>query len=166
MKELQGVLSVVGRLFLCTIFLMSAIGHDIPKFNDIVTNMMAPKGIPQPQLMLIGAIAFLIVGGLSVLIGFKARIGAFLLFVFLVLATYYFHNFWNISKDTLPKEQIAGLSDEAIQKRVEHEIEGQTIQFLKNLSMMGAMLFIMGNGAGRWSVDAYLARQPGTMPTT
>jgi putative oxidoreductase len=145
---------------------MSAIGHDIPKFKDITINMMAPEGIPQPQLLLAGAIAFLIVGGLSVLIGFKARVGAVLLIIFLVLATYYFHDFWNISKDTLPKDQITGLSDEAIEKKVDQAREGQTIHFMKNLSMMGAMLFMLANGACRWSVDASLARQPGTTPTT
>jgi len=37
----------------------------------------------------------LIVGSLSVILGFHARCGAALL-VFLVLATYYFHDFWTM----------------------------------------------------------------------
>ena len=56
---------------------------------------MAAEGVPAPQFMLAGAIVFLIAGSLSVILGYKARIGAALLLVFLVLATYYFHDFWN-----------------------------------------------------------------------
>jgi uncharacterized membrane protein YphA (DoxX/SURF4 family) len=33
------------------------------------------------------------------------------------------------------------------------------IHFMKNLSMFGAMLFIMGNGSGAWSLDEVLARR-------
>ena len=129
----QGVLSVVGRVALATIFILSAVGNKIPNF-DAVSKVMAAKGIPAPSLMLVGAIVFLIAGGLSVVVGYKARIGEFLLLVFLVLASYYFHDFWRLAD---PKEQ-----------------QEQTIQFMKNLSMMGAMLFIIANGAGAWSLDA------------
>ena len=129
----QGVLSVAGRVALATIFILSAVGNKIPNFSA-VSGYMASKGIPAPQFLLVGAIAFLLVGGASVVLGYKARIGAFLLLVFLALASYYFHDFWRL---TDPKEQ-----------------QEQTIQFMKNLSMMGAMLFIMANGAGAWSLDA------------
>ncbi|MDR3620056.1 MAG: DoxX family protein [Paludisphaera borealis] len=129
----QGVLSVVGRFALSTIFLLAAVGNKIPNFEG-VSKVMAAKGIPAPGFMLVGAIAFLIAGSLSVIVGYKARIGAFLLLVFLVLASYYFHDFWRLAD---PKEQ-----------------QEQTIQFMKNLSMMGAMLFIIANGAGAWSLDA------------
>jgi putative oxidoreductase len=84
--------------------------------------------------MLVGAIAFLLVGGASVVLGLYARFGALLLLVFLVLATYYFHGFWRLEDAQAQQEQ--------------------TIQFMKNLSMMGAMLFIIANGPGAWSLDA------------
>ena len=133
--QIRGILSVLGRLFLTTIFLMSAIGNKIPQFNS-VAEMMAAEGVPMPKFMLVGAIVFLIVGGLSVLVGYKARIGAALLAIFLVLATWYFHDFWT-------------MEGEAAQM--------QMIHFLKNLSMFGAMLFIMANGSGAWSLDDCLA---------
>jgi putative oxidoreductase len=167
MRELQGVLSALGRLLLCAILLMAAIANKIPHFSD-VAGLMGKKGIPAPEVLLVGAIVFLIVGGVSVVVGYQARIGAVLLFVFLVLATYYFHDFWNVNKERVLAEnkEAAVLSDDAIQKMVGREQVDQMNNFLKNLSMMGAMLFILANGAGRWSVDAYLARQPGTSPTT
>lgn len=131
----QGILTVIARFLLCVIFLMSAIGNKIPNFSGVAKNM-ASEGVPAPQLMLAGAIVFLIVGSLSVVLGFKARIGATLLLIFLVLATYFFHDFWTMKGEAVPK---------------------QTIQFMKNLSIMGALLFIIANGAGPLSLDHWLA---------
>ena len=129
---LRGVVSVLGRILLCTIFVLSAAGNKIPNFGG-VARVMAAKGIPAPQFMLVGAIAFLIVGSASVIVGYKARIGAALLLVFLVLATYFFHDFWKQSEPQAAQEQM--------------------IQFMKNLSMMGAMLLIIANGPGSFSLD-------------
>ncbi len=123
--------SLLGRLFIATIFLMSAAGNKIPQFSSVV-NYMESKGVPLPSLMLAGAIVFLLVGSLSVIAGFKTRLGATLLLVFLILATYYFHNFWTLEGEAQQAEMI---------------------QFMKNLSMGGAMLFLIANGGGRWSID-------------
>ena len=130
---LQGLVSLSGRLFIVVIFLSSALANKIPEFNK-VAGYMESKGVPAAKIMLAGAIAFLIVGGVSILIGYKARVGAVLLLVFLALATYYFHNFWTIEDPT--------------KKMTE------TINFMKNLSLMGTMLFIIANGAGAMSLDA------------
>jgi len=66
MKQLQGILAVTGRVLLCIIFLMAAVGNKIPHFSD-VAQVMDSKGIPQPKLMLAGAIVFLLAGSLSVI---------------------------------------------------------------------------------------------------
>jgi putative oxidoreductase len=129
---LQGILTVAGRTMLALIFLMSALANKIPNFNGIA-QVMGSEGVPAPQVLLAGAIAFLLVGSASLILGYKARLGAGLLFVFLVLATYYFHDFWTFAD--------AG------------ERQQQTIQFMKNLALMGGMLFIVANGAGPWSLD-------------
>jgi putative oxidoreductase len=128
---LQGVVSVVGRVLISTIFLMAAVGNKIPNYGTII-GVMDRQGVPQPQVLLPLAIVFLIAGSLSVILGYWARIGAALLAVFLVLATYYFHNFWDLTGS---------------------DREAQMIQFMKNLSMFGAMLFIIANGSGAWSLD-------------
>ena len=131
-RTLQGIVAVLGRILLCTIFLLSALGNKIPNFQA-VAGYMAKEGVPAPQVMLAGAIAFLIAGSLSVILGYKARVGATLLLVFLVLATYYFHDFWTLSDPQAQQEQM--------------------IQFLKNLGLMGAMLLIIANGTGPMSLD-------------
>jgi putative oxidoreductase len=136
-QALRGSLTVVGRLLLCTIFFMAAVGNKIPHFSDVAI-VMESVGVPAPQLLLIGAIVFLLVGSLSVIVGYKARIGAVLLLTFLVLASYYFHPFWK-------------LEGQAQQE--------QMIHFMKNLSMMGAMLFVIINGSGPMSVDSLLHKR-------
>ncbi|MGD9636331.1 MAG: DoxX family protein, partial [Pirellulales bacterium] len=90
---LNGVLTVAARVMISLIFLMSAVGNKIPNFNGIA-QYMAGEGVPAPKLLLAGAIAFLLLGSASLILGYQARVGAALLLVFLVLATYYFHDFW------------------------------------------------------------------------
>ena len=122
-----------------TIFLLSALGNKITNFSS-VADVMASKGMPQDEILgipahkylLCGAIVFLILGGLSVAAGLKARLGACMLFLCLIGATYYFHDFWNAEADQQPAEMI---------------------QFLKNLALGGTMLFIIANGAGPGSLD-------------
>ncbi len=145
MTTFYGLLALLSRCMLVTIFLMAAIGQKIPKFSDVAA-YMAAEGVPAPKIMLAGAIAFLIVGSISVAIGFKARIGAGLLMVFLILATYYFHDFWTIINQDMLAQQAK---------------QEQMIQFMKNLSMAGAMLLIIGNGAGTMSVDSRLLSRKG-----
>jgi putative oxidoreductase len=136
---LQGLLSVAGRVLLCGIFLMSAAGQKIPKFGE-VAGYMEGAGVPMPKVALAGAIVFLLAGGVSVVVGYRARLGAALLAVFLVLATYYFHAFWKLDGQ---------------------QQQEQMIHFMKNSALLGAMLFLVANGPGAGSVDAARARAGG-----
>lgn len=132
-ETLKTLLTVAGRVMLATIFLMSALGNKIPNFSG-TAQYMAANGVPAPNIMLAGAIVFLLAGGISVVLGFQARIGASLLAVFLILATYYFHDFWTYAPDS-------------------QDFQMQMIQFMKNLGLMGAMLMIVANGPGPGSLD-------------
>jgi putative oxidoreductase len=134
---LRGALTVLGRLLLCTIFVLAAVGNKIPHFTE-VAKVMESVGVPASHFMLAGAIVFLLAGSLSVIAGYQARIGAVLLLTFLVLASYYFHPFWK-------------LEGQAQQE--------QMIQFMKNLSMMGAMFFIVANSSGPMSLDSWLHKR-------
>jgi putative oxidoreductase len=134
---LKGIITVIGRVLLCAIFFSSAVAGKIPHFNNYV-DMIEKAGMPQPKVMLVGAIAFLIIGSVSIVVGYKARIGATLLLIFLGLATYYFHDFWNAD--------------------AEHR-QTQEVQFMKNVALAGAMLMIIANGPGPFSVDCWQARK-------
>jgi putative oxidoreductase len=127
----RSALNLADRVMITIIFVLSALGNKIPNFN-VVAGYMASEGVPLSKLMLGGAIAFLLVGSASVITGYKVRWGASLLLVFLALATYFFHDFWTLEGEAR---------------------EAQMIQFMKNLSMMGTMVFLIANGAGALSFD-------------
>lgn len=134
MYAVRGFLTLLARVMLAAIFLLAIVGKAT---NFAATaEMMGKQGVPSPQILLGGAIAFLALGGLSVVLGLKGRLGALLLLVFLGAATYYFHDFWKLPADT-----PADVKQQEI------------IAFMKNLALMGAMLFLLANGTGPWSLD-------------
>jgi putative oxidoreductase len=137
MDQARGLLALAGRALIVGIFLVSVVFNKIPNYSG-VANTMAGEGMPAPTIMLGLAIVFMVLGSVSVMVGFKARIGALLLLIFLVLATYYFHDFWS----------------------VEPERKGlELTHFLKNASLIGTMLFLIANGPGPGSLDELLARR-------
>jgi len=137
MNTLLSPLVPLGRLMLCAIFFMSTVANKIPQFQSTVEKM-TEAGVPYPSVALVGAIVFLIVGSISVVVGLKARVGALLLLVFLIAATYYFHDFWNYQAD---------------------QQQAQMIQFMKNLGLAGGVLLIIGNGPGPWSLDGHIEKR-------
>jgi putative oxidoreductase len=92
---------------------------------------MASTGMPAAEFLLVGAIVLEIAGALMVLLGWHARWGALMLAAFVVPATLIFHNFWAV--------------DAA-------QYTNQVNHFMKNLSILGALVFIMGAGAGPFSL--------------
>ncbi|RMG94678.1 MAG: DoxX family protein [Deltaproteobacteria bacterium] len=121
----------VARTLLALIFVASGLAK-IPGW-DRTAAMMAAEGMPWVPLFLVGAIVVEVLGGLSVLFGYRARWGALALAAFLVPTTLIFHDFWT----------FAGM-----------ERQIQMIMFMKNLSIMGGLLFVAATGAGPFSLDA------------
>jgi len=135
----QGFVTLLARLMLVAIFMLSALGNKIPQFSETV-EYMASEGVPQPRLALFGAIAMLLLGGLSVIPGAWTRIGASFLFVFLIAATFFFHDFWTYADPSQDAQQ-----------------QVQLIHFMKNVAIGGGLLMLVGFGAGPWSVDGWIA---------
>jgi len=129
---------LIGRVLLTFIFLRSAYGK-LAGF-EAVAGMMAKKGMPFAEVLLAGAIALEIAGGLMLLAGWHARIGALLLAVFLVPATLVFHNFWAVE----PAQFVNQLN-----------------HFMKNLAILGALIFVIGMGSGPLSLKGDPAEAPG-----
>ena len=124
---------LLGRFLITFIFFRSAFGK-ITNFPAVAGNMAA-KDMPYVEFLLVCAIAIEVLGSLCVLLGWKARWGALALLIFLVPATLIFHNFWSI---------------DPVQVR---EMSNQTNHFFKNLTIMGALVFIMGMGSGPLSLS-------------
>jgi putative oxidoreductase len=125
----------LGRIQFSAIFIMAALGH----FSRHEIDLAAAHGVPMANALvpLSGLIA--IAGGLSVLVGCWARLGAWLLIVFLVPVTLTMHNFWAMS--------------DLVQAHTNQ------IMFMKNLSMIGGALIIAYFGAGPCSIDHWWERR-------
>jgi putative oxidoreductase len=100
----------------------------------------AQQGVPLAGVLVPLAGLISLAGGLSVILGYRARIGAWLLVVFLVPVTILLHNFWAV-KDPMMAQMQLGF-------------------FLANVSRIGGALLIAHFGAGPVSLDALaLARR-------
>jgi len=88
--------------------------------------------IPLPTLAAAVAILIEVGGGLAILIGWHARLAAWLQFLYLVPVTIMIHNFWAAP---------AGLRQD------------QMAHFMKNLAIMGGLLFLTQYGPGETAVD-------------
>lgn len=131
----KGLVSLLARVSIAVIFLVSALGNKIPQFQQ-TAEYMASEGVPNPRFALFGAIGLLLLGGVSLIAGAWTRIGAIFLFAFLTAATFYFHDFWQVA--------------DAAQRQL------QTIQFMKNLAIGGGLLSLIAFGGGPWSVDGWI----------
>jgi putative oxidoreductase len=138
MSGLRDLASLVGRVLLALIFVMS--GFDKLTGPEKTMGYMAMGGIP--HLLLYPGIAASIAAelgcGLLIVLGFKARWAALALFLWLIPVTIMFH--------VIPYRAAvsAGKSMEALVNMV---------MAMKNLSMMGGLLLIVSLGAGGYSID-------------
>jgi putative oxidoreductase len=130
MKNLERITPLLGRILLALIFLVSGLGK-VGGWNE-TAGYMASKGMPVVPLFLVAAILLEIGGGLSVLLGFRAKLGAAALIVFLIPATFIFHNFWAL---------------EGMDQQI------NMIMFMKNLSILGGLLLVVAFGPGPISID-------------
>jgi|YNPMSStandDraft_2_1061718.scaffolds.fasta_scaffold80000_1 putative oxidoreductase len=135
MKGLICWAPLLGRICLSAIFLLSGI-NKVTNWEQTAQYMQA-QGMPLVPLFLLGAIVLELAGGLSVLLGYQARLGATLLILFLIPATLIFHNFWVFQGQ---------------------EQQMQMIMFLKNVAILGGLLLVLGMGAGPISLDNRCSR--------
>lgn len=116
---------LLGRILIALIFVMSGFGK-ITGFEGAV-GYIASKGLPMPEVLAIGAIIVELGGGLMLIVGWHARCAAAAIFVFTAMAALLFHNFWAV-----PPE----------------EVQNQTINFMKNIAIMGGLLYVIVHGSG------------------
>jgi putative oxidoreductase len=128
-SSLSGPIVFLGRLLFVLIFVMSGPRH----FTAPIIGYAASQGVPMASIAVpfSGVLAF--VGGLSVLLGYRARIGAWLIALFLIGVTPMMHKFWGITDPMAYQMQF--------------------IMFMKNVSMLGGALVISQLGSGPWSLD-------------
>jgi putative oxidoreductase len=118
-------INLIGRILFSLMFLLPALNKII---NFAGTQQyMASKQMPVTALLLVCAIAMLLFGTFSIGVGYKSKIGAVVLIIFLIPATLIFHS---------------DLTD-----------QNQFIHFLKNIALIGGLLMIFVNGTGELSLE-------------
>jgi len=129
-KDPRRFLVPVGRALYGAIFILAAAGH----FSKQTIDLAASQGVPLAAITVPFSGLLSLAGGASILLGYRARLGAALLALFLVPVTLSMHAFW-------------AASDPAAAQL--HQI-----MFMKNVSMLGGALLIAWFGAGPVSFDA------------
>ena|SRR6516164_3782524 len=112
---------LIGRVIIGSFFLMNGFNH-FAQLNTM-TAYVKTKGIPAPALAVGGSGVFLFLGGLSLLLGYHPALGAGLLVIFLLAASFSIHNFWTV------QDQRAKM--------------GEMINFLKNMAILGLLLMTL-----------------------
>ena len=128
-SSLEATVVVLGRFLFAAIFIASAPMH----FSQTMIDMAASRGVPLASIAVPAAGLLELVAGLSILFGYRAKIGAWGLVLFLVPVTVMMHPFW-----ASPDKEAMTL---------------QLTMFMKNLSLVGAALLITQFGSGPISLD-------------
>ena len=120
------VVPLVARVLIAIIFLMGG-WHKLMDTAGTMGYMQSMGMTTNTQLLAILAGILELIGGFSLLLGYKTKWGAWLLFAYLIPVTLVFHtNFSDMM---------------------------QMVEFMKNLAIMGGLLLVAQCGGGELSVD-------------
>lgn len=122
---------IAGRILFSLMFIMSGFGHLTNSAG--MAQYAGSMGVPAPFLAVIISGIMIMLGALSVMLGYKVKIGTILLVVFLIPTTFIMHNFWSIEDPMQSQMQMA--------------------MFMKNLSMLGGAMLIYYFGTGPLSME-------------
>ncbi len=138
-------LILIGRILIASLYLPDGIGKlfDYSRFLGSIVGKMLPLGIHLPfaKLWAAGAVFAEIAGSLLILLGSATRWGVVLLAVFIVMTNLTTHRFWEMEGPLRRANEL---------------------NFYKNVSLIGGLIFLYVAGAGRLSWDAW--RSAGRKP--
>jgi|SRR4051812_1794202 putative oxidoreductase len=121
---------LAGRILYVLIFLMAGLGH----YSKQTIGYAASQGVPMASILVPLSGVLALAGALSILLGYHANLGAWLIALFLIPVTFAMHKFWTVTDPMMMQMQMA--------------------MFMKNLSMLGGALLITQFGVGPLSLDA------------
>jgi putative oxidoreductase len=131
MDSVEKLVPVLGRFLLALVFVLA--GYNKIWTIDATAAQMASHGIPLPGVLVYGAVALELGGGLMLMFGLFTRWIALALALYLLTLAFTFHDYW-----AMP---VA-------------EARAQRTAFLEHLAMLGGMLYVFAFGAGVYSFDA------------
>ena len=117
-EKAETVPLMIGRLIFGGYFLYNGINHFLNR--EMLSGYAGAKGVPKPDLAVQASGALMALGGLSLLTGYKPKIGSALITAFLAGVTPSMHRFW---------------SEETPQQR-----QAEMINFMKNVALAGGAM--------------------------
>jgi uncharacterized membrane protein YphA (DoxX/SURF4 family) len=120
-RKYMSAILVIGRIIFGGFFLMSGINH-FTKL-EAMTGYAKYKKLPAAKLGVLISGLMLLVGGITIILGYYADLGALLLAIFLILAAIIFHNFWAEADATAKQTEM--------------------MNFMKNFALAGAALILL-----------------------
>ena len=120
---MTNIIDLVGRIFISVLFFINGI-FKINNYDGTI-EWMYSYGLP--GIMIIPAIIIEIVAPILIVIGYKTKIAAALLFLFCISTAFIFHN--------------------------DFSNQMQLTAFLKNIALAGGFMFLIVNGARAYSLD-------------
>lgn len=117
----MNILFLIGRIIFGGYFLMAGVNHFIHLSN--MSAYAKSKGTPAPSVAVGGTGVLVILGGLSMLLGYQPVVGIALLVIFLLGVSFQMHAYWKV---TDPQQRM-----------------GEQINFMKNWALIGALLMCL-----------------------
>lgn len=134
---MKDIFDLLGRILLSFIFFFEA--YDYFAYEGLNKKAMTIYGLTWNQdFFLYAAIFLLFLGALTILLGYRMRLGVFLLMIYWVPLTFIVHDFWNETSGS----------------------EGyrfQSILFMKNLAIMGGLLITASHSSGKYRLRRLFA---------
>ena len=113
---------LIGRMLFGGFFLYNGINHLMQRKN--MAAYTASKGVPKPEIAVTATAVPLILGGTSMLLGLKPKLGAIAILGFLAGVSPVMHDFW---RNEDPNERMNNMAS-----------------FMKNLALAGGALALLG----------------------
>src|SRR5215469_8757677 len=113
---------VLGRILYGGFFVIGGLNHF--QHLSMMSGFVASKGLPAPKVLVALSGLLIIVGGLSVIVGYHVWIGLPCIMLFLVPVTLLMHNYWVVETDMMQRIN-------------------QRVNFQKNVALLGAALMML-----------------------
>src|SRR5260370_11282564 len=113
---------LIGRLAFGGFFLYNGINH--LKQHKNLAQYAAAKNVPMPEHAVTASTVLLLLGGASILLGTKPKIGTAAIIAFLAAVSPMIHDFW---KQQDPSQR-----------------QSELVNFSKNMALLGAAMALMG----------------------
>ncbi len=137
---MKDIAELLARIWISFVFIYEALDA-LVFFHKTKATMTAYGILWQQDLVLKVTIFILLIGGILVLIGYFARVGATLLLLYWLPMTLIVYSFWDDPGDL---------------RRL------HTLYFMRNLALCGGLLLLIANGAGKYSIKRliYIMKLP------